>query len=958
MKSKSILILFIMFIATFGWSQTKLIEKVTNTDSEVIIPYEKYQLANGLKLIIHEDHSDPLVHVDITYHVGSAREEVQKSGFAHFFEHMMFQGSENVADEEHFKLISDAGGTLNGSTSTDRTNYYETAPSNQLELMLWMEADRMGFFLDSVTQEKFEIQRETVKNEKGQNYDNRPYGPRSELMAETLYPYGHPYSWLTIGKLKDLDRVKVEDLKKFFMRWYGPNNATLTIGGDVDPQEVIKLTEKYFGVIPAGPDVQPMRLDPVVLDENRYVSYVDKNVRFPALFLSFPTIGRHHPDEAPLDCLADILGTGKGSFLYKKFVLTKKAVQASSSNPCSELAGAFTINIFPFPGAVLADVENEINQVLEEFEKTGVTQDDVDKFKISMESNFINGLASVSGKVSQLASYETFLGDPNSVGADLERYQNITKEDVLRVYTKYIKGKPSVVLSILPDDKTKPAKENNFKPITSGNNPFLTTDYSKLSYTRPIGDTFDRSIQPKPGASPLVQVPEFWSEKLNNGMKIIGTETNEIPVVALQLNINGGHRMDIYTPDKSGLAVLTASMMTESTENYTSEQIQEELRKIGSSINISANNTKTTISINSLKKSLARTMEIVKEKLYRRKFSEEDFNRVKKQQLENLKSLIKDPSAIASNVYQRLLYGDDHIYAVPSSGIEESVISITLEDVQRFYDKYYAPELSELVVVGDISKKEIMPSLSFLNLWENKAAKIPSMPAVREQDKTKIYLIDKAGAPQSEIRIGYITDMPYDVTGNYFKSNLMNYALGGAFNSRINLNLREDKGWTYGAGSYFNSNDNPGPYTASAGVKGEATAGAVSEFMKEITNYKNGGITDDELTFMRNSIGQRDARSYETPRQKANFLGRIVHYNLDKNFVDVQGQIINSITKKEINSLADKHLQIQNMNILVVGDKASNIAQLIELGYEIVELDALGNVMPEKDSSVKKEIKD
>ena len=957
MKLKSILIISLAFITAVSWSQTKLIEKVTKTGSEVIIPYEKYELSNGLTLVIHEDNSDPLVHLDVTYHVGSAREELQKSGFAHFFEHMMFQGSENVADEEHFKLISAAGGTLNGTTNGDRTNYFETAPSNQLELMLWMEADRMGFFLDAVTQEKFEVQRETVKNEKGQNLDNRPYGPSRELMAETLYPYGHPYSWLTIGKLEDLDRVNVEDLKKFFMRWYGPNNATLTVGGDVNPKEVIKMVEKYFGVIPAGPEVKSMKLDPVVLNENRYVSYVDKNVRFPALLLSFPAVERFHPDEAPLDCLSDILGTGKGSFLAKKFVQTRKAVAAMSSNPCSELAGTFTISVYPFPGSVLADVEKDIHTVLEEFEKTGVTQDDVDKFKISMETSFINGLASVSGKVSQLASYETFLSDPNGVKADLARYQNVTKEDVLRVYNKYVKGKPSVVLSVLPNDGTKPARENNFTPTTEGDSPFLTTDYSGLSYTRPTGDKFDRSIQPKPGVSPLVKVPEFWSKKLDNGMKIIGTETNEVPTVAIQLNINGGHRMDMYTPNKSGLAVLTASMMGESTANYTSEEIQEELRKIGSRINAFANNSKTTISVSSLKKNLARTMEIVEEGLFNRKFSQEDFDRVKKRQLENIKSSTKDPSAIASNVYRRLLYGDDHIFAVPASGIEESVSIITLEDVQSFYDKYYAPELSELVVVGDVSKKEIMPSLAFLNSWENKSAEIPQMAAVREQDKTKIYLIDKKEAPQSEIRIGYVTDMPYDVTGDYFKSTLMNYALGGAFNSRINLNLREEKGWTYGARSFFNSNDNPGPYTASAGVRGETTAGAVSEFMKEITNYKKDGITDDELTFMRNSIGQRDARSYETPGQKANFLGRIVHYNLDKSFVDKQSKIINSITKEEINSLADKTLQIENMNILVVGDKASNIDKLIELGYEIVELDAKGNVIP-KEEPVKEKIKD
>jgi len=954
MKLNRLFIALLFLTSAIGWSQTKLIEKVTKSGDEVVIPYEKYVLSNGLTLVIHEDHSDPLVHVDVTYHVGSAREELKKSGFAHFFEHMMFQGSENVADEEHFKLISDAGGTLNGTTNRDRTNYFETAPSNQLELMLWMEADRMGFFLDAVTQEKFEVQRETVKNEKGQNYDNRPYGPRSEMLAEALYPYGHPYSWLTIGKLEDLDRVNVDDLKKFFMRWYGPNNATLTVGGDVNPKEVVKMVEKYYGVIPSGPEVKSMELDPVVLDKNRYISYVDKNIRFPAIFMNYPTIDRHHPDEAPLDCLADILGNGEGSFLFKKFVLTNKAVQAVSGHPCSELAGEFTITILPYPGAVLADIEKEIDQVMEEFEKSGVTDDDVEKFKISMESYFINSLASVSGKVSQLASNQTFLGDPNGIKADLERYKNVTKEDVIRVYNKYIKGKPSVVLSVLPDDGTLPVSENNFTPQTEGVNPFPTTDYSGLTYTRPTGDKFDRSKKPVPGASPLVKVPEFWSENLANGMKVIGSQTNEVPVVAMRLSINGGHKMDTYTPDKSGLAVLTASMMNESTENYTTEQVKEALRMLGSNINVSANGSRTVLTVDALKRNVPRTMEILEEVLYRPKFTQEDFDRAKKKQLEDIKSNEKDPAAIAENVYRRLLYGDDHIYSVPSSGIAESVEKITLDDVKNFYAKYYAPELAELVIVGDISEKDIMSSLSFLNSWENKSAKLPEMPALNEQGKTKVYLIDKKEAPQSEIRIGYVTDMTYDVTGDYFKSYLMNYALGGAFNSRINLNLREEKGWTYGAWSYFNSNEDPGPYTAQAGVRADATAGAVSEFMKEITGYKEAGITDDELKFMRNSIGQKDARSYETPSQKAGFLARIVHYDLDKTYVDEQTKIIKTISKDEINALADEKLQVDNMNIVVVGDKASNIDALNELGYEIVELNEKGEVI----ESTNKEIKE
>ncbi|MEO0338129.1 MAG: pitrilysin family protein, partial [Bacteroidota bacterium] len=462
------LLFLLLFFAASSMAQTKLIEKVEKKGDEIVIPYEKYVLDNGLTLIIHEDHSDPMVHVDVTYHVGSAREELQKSGFAHFFEHMMFQGSENVADEEHFKIITDAGGTLNGTTNRDRTNYFETVPVNQLETMLWLEADRMGFLLPAVTQKKFEVQRSTVKNEKGQNYDNRPYGRWSELNAGALYPYGHPYSWLTIGRLEDLDRVDVDDLKRFFLRWYGPNNATITIGGDVVPAEVVKLVEQYFGNIQKGPAVEAMKLDAPVLEENRYVSYVDKNIRFPGMFITFPTVSRFHPDEAALDCLAEILGTGKSSYLYKKFVATQKAIQVVSFHPASELAGEFQFIVIPFPGQALADFEKEVNNILVEFEENGVSDADIEKFKAGQESSFINGLASVSGKVSQLASYETFYGDPNAIEFDLDRYSKVTKEDVIRVFNKYIKGQSSVVLSVLPNEETAPAQPNNYEVPMEG----------------------------------------------------------------------------------------------------------------------------------------------------------------------------------------------------------------------------------------------------------------------------------------------------------------------------------------------------------------------------------------------------------------------------------------------------------------------------------------------------------
>ena len=394
---------------------------------------------------------------------------------------MMFQGSENVADEEHFKIISDAGGTLNGSTNRDRTNYYQTVPSNQMEVVLWLEADRMGFFLDAVTQKKFEIQRETVKNEKGQNYDNAAYGRWSELTAETLYPFGHLYSWLTIGKLEDLDRVDVDDLKKFFMRWYGPNNATLTIGGNVIAEQVIPMVEKYFGVIPRGPEVENMNLDPIQLDADRYVSYVDNNIRFPALLATYPTVPRFHPDEAPLDFLAQILGTGRSSYLFKKFILTQKAIQASVFHPVSELAGEFTMFVLPFPGQTLADFEQEMRTILDEFAKEGVSDNDLTKF--SFESSFINGLTSVTGKVSQLADYQTIAGNANFIEDDLKRYLDVTKEDIMRVLTStFITKQVCYLVYFQMMAATAPAAPDNYVAQRDGDNPFPTTDYSGLSY--------------------------------------------------------------------------------------------------------------------------------------------------------------------------------------------------------------------------------------------------------------------------------------------------------------------------------------------------------------------------------------------------------------------------------------------------------------------------------------------
>lgn len=939
----SLLLLAGVTISSVAVAQTKLIEKVTKSGDEVVIPYEKYLMDNGLTLVIHEDHSDPIVKVDVTYHVGSAREEIGKSGFAHFFEHMMFQGTDHVADEEHFKIVTEAGGTLNGTTNNDRTNYFETLPSNQLETALWLEADRMGFLLDAVTQEKFEVQRETVKNERGQRVDNAPYGRIFEMLGKNLYPYGHPYSWPTIGYLEDLNSVDVNDLKNFFLRWYGPNNAVITVGGDVNPQDVIKLVEKYFGNIPRGPEVKNMAKKPATLDKDRYVHYVDNNIRFPALLLSYPTVEENHPDAAALGCLAEIIGQGKNSFFYKRFVKTQKAIQSSIFNNNSELSGEIIMFVLPFPGQSLSDFENEIKEALVDFEKSGITQEAIDRFKAQYEANTINGLASVDGKVAQLAHYQTFTGNPNYIKKELEAYRAVTMADVKRVYETYIKNKPAVILSVVPEGQEGiVAKASNYE-INKKTEGLRKVNYDGLVYNKPK-DTFDRSKRPASGTNPVVKVPEYYTKTLKNGLKVIGTQMTETPTTALQIRIEGGHRAEASMADKAGVASLMAAMMNEGTKNFSAEELSNALDLLGSSVSVGSNNSEVIVYVQTLTKNLDATLKIVEEVMLKPAFADEDFDRLKKQQIENISAGAKQPAAIADKVFGKLLYGDD-IYATPSEGTVETVTNITLADVKAFYAKYFSPKMATAVVVSSNSEKSVMAKLSFLNSWSGEKVELAPLAKIELPAKTKVYLVDKPNAPQSEIRIGYLTDLPYDATGEYFKTNLMNYTMGGMFNSRINLNLREDKGYTYGARSGFSSGTLPGPFQASAGVRADATAESVVEFMREMTTFRTQGITTDEVAFLKKSIGQRDALKYETPSQKAGFLNQIVKYDLDKNFVKNQQKILAGISKREIDELAKKYVKTDNMYIVVVGDAASNKEKLTDLGYDLVMVDTNGEVI-------------
>ena len=917
-----------------------LVDEFKGDDGGIAIPYAKYKLANGLTVILHEDHSDPLVHVDVTYHVGSNREEIGRSGFAHFFEHMMFQGSAHVADEEHFKLVSNAGGTLNGSTNSDRTNYYETLPMNQLETALWLEADRMGFLLEAVTQEKFEIQRETVKNERGQRVDNQPYGRAFETLSTSLYEQDHPYYWPVIGWLEDLDRADVDDLKRFFLHWYGPNNAALTIGGDIDSMATLEMVNKYFGAIPAGPEVENLPKQPGHLDADRYVTLED-NIHLPALALIMPTVYANHADEAPLDAAAKIMGQGQASLLYQRLVQTGRAVQANVSHRCRELACEMMFIVIqnPTSGETLTKMEAAVRETLDEFAAREVSEDDLQKFKAQYESGRIFGLQSVAGKVSSLAAFQTYTGSPAGIGDEIQRYLNVEIDDVNRVFGQYIAGKPAVILSIVPNGHPElAAAEQNYQaPVRDIPESF--GDEGTALALRLVEDDFDRSRQPVPGSNPVVELPAIWDTSLANNIRVLAVPNTETPTVTVRATFAMGQRDE--PAGKAGLTALTADLMGEATLNHSAADFSEELERIGASISVNSGQYETTVTLNTLTKHLDKAMSLMMERTLKPAFTEEDFERIKSQTIEGLMASRKTPEGLAGRAINSVLYGSTHPLSYPSAGLPSTVESITLADVKAYYAAHFPSHLTGITVSADLSQAEIITALQgFASLEVTQAYRAPieNLPEIKGRT---LYVVNKEGAAQSSLRTAQ-PSIKYDALGDFYKAGLANFNLGGTFNSRINLNLREDKGYTYGARSGFNGGPEFGSFSVSTEVNKEATAASVTEVLNELESYAAKGMDEAEYDYMRSAIGQRDALQYETPGNKLGLLANIMRYDLPLNYRTQQASILKETDREVLNALANRLIQPDDMAIVIVGDETALREELEALGMPIKQLDEDG----------------
>ena len=621
-------------------------------------------------------------------------------------------------------------------------------------------------------------------------------------------------------------------------------------------------------------------------------------------------------------------------------VKTQKALNASASNGTDELAGTFQFQIMPKSGTSLMEMEKEVKDAIKEFETKGVSDDDIEKFKSSHEARTIYGLESVSGKVSQLASFQTFTGNANYIKDELKRYNAITKEDVIRVYNQYIKNKPMVILSVMTKgQELLKAGEDNYTVAKQG---YSAPDYGydKLKYVKAT-DKFDRNKMPSSGPNPTIKVPKFKQMEAE-GVKMLSAKSNELPVVVISLGFKGGRLVEQNDLSKAGVAPLFASMMQEDTKLHSAEEMSVLLDKLGSSISFGTDIDETGVTVRCLKKNLLPTLELLEERLLQPKFTEDAFSRLKNQRIESIKNSKTRAANVANIAYSKINYGKFNILGLPSTGTVESVTKITLDDIKAYYKNYMSRKGMKVVVVGDIEDNESMDILNRMNKLSDQEVTFTTLPAPLPADSKTVYIVNIPKAAQTEFRVGYITDLKYDALGEYHGCELANFPIGGAFNCRINLNLREDKGWTYGARSSFNGNDYTGSFTFSSGIKTPATDSALVEVMKEFDKYYRDGATADELSFMKNALGQSDARKYETGFQKAGFLVNILQYNLKPDFVEQQNKLLQKTTTADINAIAKKWLNPSKMNIVLAGDKDKIAPSIEKMGYMIAELDADG----------------
>ncbi len=897
---------------------------------EFKIPYEKYVLANGMNVILHVDTTNPIAAVYVVYHVGSAREIEGKTGFAHLFEHLRFNESQDIPQGQWFKKLQTAGASgVNGSTSNDRTNYYEVVPNNAVEMALWMEADRMGFLLSKVNQETFVTQQNVVQNEKRQG-DNRAYSQSEYMSTKLLYPATHPYGHTVIGELDDLAAASLQDVVDFHNKYYAPSNATLIVVGDINVAETKKWIDKYFAEIKSGPAPEALPKMPVKLNETVRAYCEDNLANAPRLGMQYPTVEEYNKDAYALEFFGRIFSGSKKSALYKVIVEEKKlAVSVSARQRSSEIAGEFGITITALPDVKLSDVEAAVKEAFLRFEKDGFTEKDVERQKAGIEYGFYSSSASDLGKARRLGDYNIFNGTPDYMTTDFNNRMSVTKKDVLRVYDKYIKNQNYVITSIVPKGKADLAASDSklwvVEEESIDKQGTKKKDIVNAPYV-PIPSKIDRTIEPVKGPDPVVNIPAIWQDKTVNGIPVFGIRKSELPLVQFSIILKGGMLLD--SPDLIGVGSLTARLMNQGTKTKTPVELQEAIQDLGANISINGDKESITLSGNCLTGKLPETIALAKEMILEPRWDETEFDLAKNQTIEGLKRTETAPASIAQSVFSKLVYGSDNILASDSAGTIKSVGNITLPALKKYYEMYFSPSVCKISIVGDVTQEKAVALFNSLKDWKAKDIKMPEVPG-NTSAKPGIYFIDIPNAKQSQVLAGH--SGPSYMNPDFYKAVVVNYKLGGDFSCVLNMILREKKSFTYGARSSFSGATYGGQFLASTSVQSNSTFETTQIIRDEVKKYTE-GISKEDLDQVKSTLLLSYSGKFETLQQLNDMLAPIVIYNLPFDYIKQREEIVQKINPEEHALLSQQFIHPDKLIYLIVGDKATQFDALKKLG--------------------------
>lgn len=923
-------------------------EKENPKEQTFSIEYEKFTLANGLEVVLHEDHSDPIIAVATLIHVGSNREKPGRTGFAHFFEHMSFNDSENVPVGANRKMIAEWGGTRNGGTWTDGTIYYEVVPKDAFEKILWIDSDRLGYMINTVTEEALEREKQVVKNEKRERVDNAAYGFTDEVIRKNLYPAGHPYSWTVIGELPDLQAATLEDVKEFYTQYYGAANATLVIAGDINIAETKELVERWFGEIDRGPEVESLPAMPVTLETSKSIYFADNFAKLPEIRMVFPTVEEYNADQYALNMLAELLSYGKNAPLYKVIVENKKlASRASSYQSSNEIAGEFIIRIRANEGVDLDTVKLAIEEGLSLFEKEGFSDNDLLQIKAESETRLYQGIETVLDKAFTLVTDNEFIGDPAYIVKTAELSNAVTREDIMRVYHKYIKDKNYVMTSFVPKDQLElmvdgATKATVFEEEILSEVANEEVGQGEEAQYEKTPSKYDRS-EPAFGQVPLFTMPKIWTVDLKNtGISIYGIENTEIPLVTFDITIKGGNSLDPL--DKAGVADLLSDLMTEGTANRTPAELEEAIGLLGANIRIGNGREEIRITATCLSKNFEATVALLEEILLEPRWDEVEFDRLKKATETRLKGNEARPTTIAVNSLKKLLYSENNIFGINSLGTMETVANISIEDLKSYYHSNISASLASIHVVGFIEESRFIAAFTALDSrWKAKDVIMPNYVIPEREMAENLFFIDVPNAKQSMLIIGKLTMSANDPDFNNL--GYANEILGGGSSGKLTQILRIEKGYTYGAYSYVERNIEVSPFTAYTNVRANATKASLEIIIDLLENYAS-TFTQEDVALTKNKVLKRNTRAYESMNAKLAILRRISKYNKSLVYIEEEQDELINMTLDDFKSIIDKYIPEDEMIYVIVGDKESQLSEVNLLGKgQAIELDIHGNVV-------------